>query len=376
MNKLLLSGYYGFDNFGDDLFPYVSSLRFEGMELYILAPKIKGVEGVKFIVPDCMANIYKGKSVLSKILRMFFMVYGALLTRHVVLAGGSVLASDSSNRMRKLQYLLRVMGLCKLSAIGVSVGPFTGEDDVVFYRKFVAKLTNFFVRDQHSYELAKEILRCEPKLYGDIVGALPILPVLKADKVERSLEPIKLGVSLCEHPDVLAVKDNVSLREEENYNELLAGIVGFCSEESSHVVIIVLNGHPSSGDVRISDALYKDLLESQVSVELKEYSSAPETLDLISQLDVYLTVRLHGAIVSFLYEIGFVHLEYHEKCTDFLNHIAYLGPRLGRKLACGQVKNSLKEISSGAVQGRGFVDEKRVAAYMRMSSRNFEEFVL
>src|SRR5690606_28502620 len=117
------------------------------------------------------------------------------------------------------------------------------------------KLTNFFVRDQHSYELAKEILRCEPKLYGDIVGALPILPVLKADKVERSLEPIKLGVSLCEHPDVLAVKDNVSLREEENYNELLAGIVGFSSELSSDVLIIVINDHASSGDVRLLDAL-------------------------------------------------------------------------------------------------------------------------
>src|SRR5690606_34940704 len=107
------------------------------------------------------------------------------------------------------------MGLCKLSAIGVSVGPFTDKDDVVFYRKFVAKLTNFFVRDQHSYGLAREVLGCDPNLNGVIVGALPILRVLKADKVERSLGPIKLGVSLCEHPDVLAVKDNVSLREEE-----------------------------------------------------------------------------------------------------------------------------------------------------------------
>ena len=226
MSKILLSGYYGFNNFGDDLFPYVASLNFSDVDLYILSPRIKGVEGVRFLVPEVLSGIYKANGFFSRLLRMVFMVYGAFLTDHVVLAGGSVLASGSSNRMRRLQYFLCLFGVCKLSVVGVSVGPFTKEEDIVFYKKFSRRLSNFFVRDMKSYNVTLELLVVEPNFYGDIVGALPVAK--PSNKFVKEPRVARLGVSLCEYPGVLSAGEAMSCIERSNYNEILDGVAKFC----------------------------------------------------------------------------------------------------------------------------------------------------
>ncbi|MEM1434237.1 MAG: polysaccharide pyruvyl transferase family protein, partial [Pseudomonadota bacterium] len=151
--KLVFSGYYGFQNFGDDLFGLACSGGVRefcsGFEAVILSPPVPGLY-CRFLVPEYLADTYRASDWRGKALRVYFMLYAALRYRRVVLAGGSVLSSGTSNRMRNFQFLLARLRLCRFSAIGVSVGPFDSPKVEMAARRFIDRLEYLSVRDTAS----------------------------------------------------------------------------------------------------------------------------------------------------------------------------------------------------------------------------------
>lgn len=72
--KIVFTGYYGFSNFGDDLFTMACTNGATSLappvEALILAPPIQGVTA-NFLVPKSLAPAYIRQSKIGKAMRLF-----------------------------------------------------------------------------------------------------------------------------------------------------------------------------------------------------------------------------------------------------------------------------------------------------------------
>lgn len=316
VKRFLITGYYGFNNFGDDLFPYVCaqvSERFaEQVEIHTLSPRIPNVKA-RYVVPDCLSAFYRSNGAIGSVVRLLFMIYGALVFGDVVLAGGSTLSSGSSNRMRKLQYYLAKFKVCKLYAIGVSVGPFISENDKSFARKFINKLNFLSVRDEYSLAECNLLgVKVPVENNFDLVGAIKIPSFLKKERKS-------LGLSICNYETFVGG----DLEEESSRNEaIFNGVLSFLELNKDYKAkIVVLNSNNLLGDQAISEKLKRFLQQNNQLVDLVSYSNCVDTFSEISSCQIYMSVRLHGGVVAYLQNVPFVLVEYHRKCRDFLTTI-------------------------------------------------------
>jgi polysaccharide pyruvyl transferase WcaK-like protein len=317
--KILFTGYYGFNNFGDDLFGLACV---EGLQEIdndfvpvILAPPVNGIKA-EYAVPAILAGWYKNQSVTGKLLRALFMVYGCLRYSDVVLSGGSVISSGSSFRMRKIQYFFAKAGVCRISAIGVSVGPFTSEKDRNDAKQFINCFSYLTVRDEASIKECQSMgLNVKAHLYNDLAGCAP-LPTANKSEIKKK----NLGVSVCRY-ESLAGGDTE--KEHLRNMAIFEGISNFAIKHDVKVRILILNANETVGDIEISKKLSDYLSENGISVEIIDYVNPVQSLKDISSSDLFFSVRLHGAISAYLLEVPFLLVEYHEKCKDFLDYIGF-----------------------------------------------------
>jgi len=366
VKKILFTGYYGFNNFGDDLFGLacVNGLKKIGGDYVpvILSPPVGGVDA-EFLVPKALSSLYKKQGAIGSILRTLFMVYGCLRYGDVVLSGGSVISSGGSSRIRRIQYFFTKLGFCRLSAIGISVGPFTSEKDRSDAKRFINSLSYLTVRDEASVKECNSMgVTAEAHLYNDLAGCAP-LPIKNELEVNKKI----LGVSICRYESIVG---GDAVKEHLRNMSIFCGISDFAVKHNFGVSILILNSNEVVGDIGISKKLSDYLSGNGVSVEVLDYVNPAESLKHISACDIFFSVRLHGAISAYLLDVPFLLVEYHEKCKDFLDYIGF--DKKNRILAGiadeSHVNKCLEAISQGG--GEFSVDPLH---YINISSKIFSK---
>lgn len=378
--KVVFTGYYGFDNFGDDLFGVACGHALEKVSCHhvplVLSPPVDGgtigYRG-KYIVPSFLRAAYKSKKFVGKLLRAAYMAYCCLKYDEIVLAGGSVISSGSSMRMRALQMFFAKRGICRLSAIGVSVGPFSNSDDREKAKSFIGSLTFLTVRDIASVAECKSLgVSIEPLLFNDLAGCAPLPSPRNKDVSSKTL-----GVSVCNYESI--IKSNTQ-REEKRNAAIFKGILDFAVKHSFSVNILVLNRDNVVGDNHVSQRLYELLTENGVRVKLINYAGPTATMNAIANCSLFFSVRLHGAIISYLLGVPFVLVEYHRKCKNFLDHIGYCKKlRVTSDLEESKhvvhcLEHTLKRKSTGALAPSEYIDKSwkvfSESPWARSSSQN------
>ncbi|MFN7310627.1 MAG: polysaccharide pyruvyl transferase CsaB [Vampirovibrionales bacterium] len=165
--RLILNGYYGFDNFGDELILLSLSRLFQqyGYELTVLSAS-----------PACTRQRY-GIGAVHRYNP--FQVFVTLLRSHGFISGGGGLLQDSTGPNSVIYYgammlLARLFGLKVMHAF-TSVGPLN--------EPFTQKLAGFalnacdfvVVRDEKSAKLVEDLSGQSPMLTADAVWLLPPL---------------------------------------------------------------------------------------------------------------------------------------------------------------------------------------------------------
>ncbi len=322
--KITLNGYYGFANYGDELFnltTVLAALRWwAGHHLDILGPPVAGIEA-NFRVPGWFPQaLYTAPGLAGKLSRLSFLG-GAILRRDlIVFAGGSTLSHGSI--MKKVQRIAAERGIAKFAAIGVSIGPFHDQADEDEAARFLRKFTYFSVRDRKSVELLEKMqVPVKPLLARDLVGALPLL--LAREDARRETEPARgqpvLGISVC-HYERLTGGDTKT--EDCRNSALFEGVSSFAKREGVPVRIFCLNTHPRWGDEALSRELMDRLVRQGTEVE---WISAKDNMlgcwHGLAACRAVLSVRLHGTITAYLCGVPFSLVEYHRKCTDLIEDI-------------------------------------------------------
>ena len=310
--KVLLTGYYGFGNFGDDIFVYVMSREIEeilgGKRVTILSKPIPGVIS-DFAVPSWFPDsIYRNAGLLGAVVRMIFTFFAILKIDILVNAGGSVFEVDSGSRMPRFLALMKRYLKFRWFAIGVSIpAKLKSEKKLI---EVLSKVDAILLRDGRSTLNMKDASLSNCNYSGDLAALL--YSDFGSSFFERESHDFDLMISASNHIPI--EKMLVDIKE----------LIG----NSDIKKCCVLSLNPL--DYSINTAIVSELRSLGVFVEYYQHKSISTTCEFIVRSKYIVTSRLHGAIFSYVANRPFFLYPHHEKCRAFLEDIDVDIPSLER----------------------------------------------
>lgn len=304
--SILMSGYYGFDNSGDDA---------------ILKAIVKDIRNIRKDIEITVLsnNPHKTKEMYDvKAVNRFSLseVFGAIRSTSLLVSGGGSLLQDVTSN-RSLWYYLAVMTLAKIFGKPVmvyanGVGPISGG-----FNRFLTKLVLngadiITLRDGNSKKYIENIGVSNKEVY---VTADPVF----------TLEPVSRDIVL----DIFkkeGIKDRnkligVSVREwkkAENLEENISIVIDEMIEKYDANVLLIPMHYPE--DLVFSEKVLS-LLKNKGAYILKDKYSVEEIMGVIRELDMIIAMRLHSLIYAATQSIPMVGLVYDPKVVGILESI-------------------------------------------------------
>lgn len=284
MKKHEITGYYGNNNFGDDLFVEI----------------LKGY--LEKANNECLVDLYNK----NFIQRLFDKLKRLSVVDSVTLGGGSILGTSGKFGVRQLEASLKDLLKYKYCAIGVGIENLNYIPDY-----FLHKFDFLGVRSKKDFELIKKV---------------------NANAIYTS----DLAYSYRDIFDQYLLKG-----EKENEIGIVltnTGLIGQNINNSSEVekMILVLkhvfsNYHfniYSFQPSRIQDNIVisqfeKYLLSNDISYSIFEHYDVHHTIGHLQKNKFVVSDRLHAGILCHILKIPFLLSTHHSKCIDYLNDIDY-----------------------------------------------------
>lgn len=324
--SVLFCGYYGQRNAGDDAFNVVSlwgARNFWGVEdcalLSYTAPTLPFP--ARTVLP-AGGGRFKGHAYLCAIVE-------SAAIGDVVYAGGTTFHSRPRPRDPSFYHLLlRRARLCRLAAIGVSIGPFSKPAEREGVRRFLRGFSFIGVRDAASRQRAAAMGLGERVMETfDLAALLPLIAVRPAPSPR-----LRIGVSLCRYASLLGKDETAEVARMERMHGSLLLLARRLPQAEFR--FYAFNSHPFLGDVELSRRMEARLREETGALcSVFAYDGDPIALWAdVSTCRALIGTRLHSAIFAYSAGLPFLLAEYHPKCSDFLETIGY-SPRF-RAPAC------------------------------------------
>jgi polysaccharide pyruvyl transferase CsaB len=304
MNKVVLSGYYGFNNAGDEavLQAIINSLKKADQDLYITVLSNN---------PEHTTKAYGVKAVNRWKLNE---IAGAIKESDLLISGGGSLLQDVTSK-NGILYYLGIIGLARFYKKPVviysqGIGPVNTKRNRWLVAKTLNKTQGITVRDEQSKE---ELLKMGVKK-EIIVSADPVLGFNPDDtSITKGLELLERGgVKLDDKGKILGVSLRPWKADAANF-QAIAQACDKLIERGWQIVFIPMH-FPE--DIAVAREFTKGMKrEAQI---LKENYSPTETLDLYKTVDLVLGMRLHALIMAAVVEKPLVPISYDPKVDSFM----------------------------------------------------------
>ncbi|WP_405380728.1 polysaccharide pyruvyl transferase CsaB [Phascolarctobacterium sp.] len=348
MSKIVISGYYGFANAGDEamLAAIVKALR--STEKSVSLTVISGN-------PQVTAQKYQ----VSSIHRFNpWEIFTALRSCDLLISGGGSLLQDVTSR-RSLLYYLSVLatGIAlgkKVMLFGQGIGPIHSSLLRRLTKAVCSRVSLITVRDRDSlYELRRIGIPAEKvQLTADAVLTLP----------QESKEQ---GAQLLERFHVPPKKMLVALsvrkwQEDDRYLlELAKAADKLCMEYDAHIVLLPLQ-YPV--DVEPCQRLQHFMVHKDESTILAADCDTEQFLSLMGNFDLLIGMRLHALIFAAVMELPFVAVSYDPKIDGFVKDINGITAGSVDNLQAAQVVAAVKQALARGGSCRGMLDKLRAKA--------------
>lgn len=307
MKKVVISGYYGFNNAGDEavLASIIEALQSEIPEINIT---------VLSNSPERTEKQYSVQAVdrwsLGKIIPV-------IRDCDLLISGGGSLLQDVTGA-KSILYYLGVVRLALLSKKPVmfyaqGIGPVTRP----WTRKILARVANkvdlITVRDQDSKDDLAEMGVVKPPVH---VTADPVL----GWEGSKGEDPLHV---LCRAKAEDGRYAGISLRPWKGIKtDEIAAVCDFLAESGYQVVFLPFH---FPGDIAVCREVSR--LMQHRSCLIKENLSPGEIMDLVGQMDLVIGMRLHALIMAAARSVPFVALSYDPKVERFTSLV-------GQKALC------------------------------------------
>ena len=307
MVNILISGYYGFDNIGDEsiLRTLVSSLRehIPDCSLTVLSHNPTstrekyGVEAVDRMSPVAILRAVKKCDML-------------------ISGGGSLLQDVTSSK--SLHYYLSIIRCAeffhkKVFIYSQGIGPIDRPGNRRAAAAALKRADGIVVRDERSASLLEEIGIARDKV---VITADPVIRMKKPDGDVGAEILRKAGVSL---DGRLTVGWAIRERDTDSrfVKELLRSIQMMKDKYNAQSVLIPFH-YEEDGEVCRHIAAQ---LPDDTAVCLNEKYLSEDMLSIIGNMDLLVGVRLHSLIYAAIMGVPLIGISYDPKCTAFLNSV-------------------------------------------------------
>lgn len=307
MYNILISGYYGFDNIGDEsiLRTLVTSLREH--------------------IPDCSLTVLshnpastREKYGVDAVERMSpLAILRAVRRCDMLISGGGSLLQDVTSS-RSLHYYLAIIRCAQLFHKKVfiysqGIGPIDHARNRRAAARALRRADGIVVRDKRSAELLEEIGIARERV---VITADPVIRMKKPGRGVGEEILRRAGVALDGRLTV-----GWAIREKDVdspfVTELQRSIRHLAERYGAQSVLIPFH-YEEDGAVcrRIADAF-----PDETAVCLDEKYLSEDMLSIIGNMDLLVGVRLHSLIYAAIMGVPLIGISYDRKCTAFLNSV-------------------------------------------------------
>jgi polysaccharide pyruvyl transferase CsaB len=355
MSKIVVSGYYGFKNAGDEA---------------MLAAMIEALTDidpeVNITVISAAPNDTKKRHGVESVSWLnYFAIAKAIRTSDLVVSGGGSLLQNVTSG-RSLYYYLSILLLAKIIGTPVmlyaqGIGPICGS----FARRVMHIVCNMMslitVRDQGSLLELESLGVTRPAI------ALTADPVLAIHRVDR-----QIGRAIFRKNKIEGAKPLVGISVREwrgwtHYKEVLASVVDTIGEKYGARVVFLPMQYPE--DVAAAERIAA--LCRHKTVILREEYTTGELLSLVGNLDLLIGIRLHALIFAGVMGIPMIGISYDPKIERFLDSIGESSVNSLQEITAAEL---LAAVDEKWQQKAAFVKktEKRLSALRRDAFYNAE----
>lgn len=308
--KIMISGYYGFNNTGDEAI----------LKSMVRAFKEK-IAQVKITVlshsPLQTSQTYQVKSINR--LHLINIVC-CLRDTNLFISGGGGLLQDSTGKGWSILYYLGLILVAKIVKIPVmiyaqGIGPVNNQVNKKLMKWILNKVELITVRDNSSKELLENLGVVKPSIY---VNSDPVF-LLKRRSINYIIDSYPYIQELINSTNRPLV--GVSVREHRSNGPDLKRIFAQAADYliENYKVKIIFLPFKFDEDVHVSEEILS-LMKNQADV-LKIKLEPEELLSLLSRLSLMVGVRLHSIIFSSMANIPFIAFDYDPKVKYFVEDL-------------------------------------------------------
>ena len=305
-NSILISGYYGFDNSGDDaiLKAIVKDIGDynEKINIKVLSNNPSKTENM---YPVTAVNRFKIKEVLEAIKDSDLFISG----------GGSLLQDVTSTR--SLLYYLALMSCAKLCKKPIMVyangiGPIDRNINRYFTRKILNKVDLITLRDEGSREYVESLGVKNKNIHVTADPVFTLLPspkeevnqIFKAEKIPNDKKIIGISVRQWKGSD--------------NLVEVISKSIEYMLKKYDVNIVLIPMHYPEDLDISFE---VEKMVNNEGCYVMRERYSVEEIMGVIKELEIIIAMRLHSLIYAATQEVPIVGLVYDPKVEGILHSL-------------------------------------------------------
>lgn len=300
MKKILISGYYGFGNSGDDalLMSIIKDFKSKGLKDKITVLSANPTETKKTYGVNA-ANRLNPFSLLFH-----------FVTCRMFISGGGTLIQDGTSTKSLIYYLSLIKAACffgkKTMLYANGIGPISKEKNRKRVKKILSKTDVITVRDERSLEELKNLGINGPEIK---LTADPVFMLDNTENIDDLIKKYSLSNMMC-----------VSVRKVKNINDerlisVVADALDYASKKyGKQPVLLPLQGR----DADISKKIISKMREKAILIN--EKLSVYQVLSLVAHSDLCIGMRLHMLIYAACGGVPIIGIVYDPKVSGFMEY--------------------------------------------------------
>ncbi len=281
--KICISGYYGFNNFGDETILKILTENLSQYEITVFSSN-----------PNQTKNNLKVNSVYTfDILK----VIGALKKCDCLISGGGSLLQDSSSKKSLIYYLFVIASALffkkKVIIFAQGIGPIKNKFLLKITLELLKHAKYITVRDKNSKTLLDNY---------QINSILCSDPVWNLEKINTEKNNI-IGIQLRNHPNL-----------SDNFIEYLANNINqYYQNKKIHILAM-----QNCQDLNVCNKLRDKLLNinPNLKITVKEHKTTEETIKNIAGLNELIAMRYHACLIAIKNEVKILPINYDIKVEE------------------------------------------------------------
>lgn len=295
MKKILLAGYYGFGNLGDEAILEMAIkqiMEITDKENITVLSGNKEATSKKYNVDTI--DRYNVFSIINKLMKSDALVFG----------GGSLLQDITSKR--SIYYYLFLIRLAKMFnnkvvMLSQGIGPIVNENSKNAVKSTLGLVDYITVRDKHSKEFLEGLGMDKNKIF---LSTDPVINLRAGENyIAKNSSKKKVCFSLRNWKNADVSDKITKLTEKLINNNIECYFIPFYYNE----------------DLELIDEVEKNIGDK--AVYFKEKLTTSDAFDIIKSIDVLVGVRLHSLIFAAAANVPFVAVSYDHKVDHFVNSV-------------------------------------------------------